>query len=1375
MVEPSGPEFLVNMTTESFQRTWEESPRAIALDADGDFVVTWSSYGQDGSNYGVYARLYNAAGEPQTDEFLVNSTTFEVQLYSTVAMDDDGDFVIAWSSYGQDGDGYGVYFQRYDAAGTPIGGETRANTATDSDQTRPSIAMNSAGDFVIAWESLGQDGSGRGVYAKKFTAGGLGDEFRVNTTTANDQGAPSVAIDDTGAFVVAWSSAGQDGSGSGVFARRYNAGGAPVSGEFAVNTVTSGDQSSVGVASDASGNFVVTWASANQDGSGLGVYARRYDSAGAPQDTEEFLVNTNTVGDQGTPSISMAGGGQFVIAWSSANQDGNGLGVYGQVFNADGSRDDSEFRINTTTADDQRFPSIAMDGQGDFVAVWSSYGQAPDSSRYGVFAQRYAPNRSPVADPGGPYVVDEGQGLLLDGSGSLDPDGDPVTILWELDGDDDFDDATGPQVQLSLQDLLAIDASLNDGDSALFPVKVRVDDGRGHIVESEPTTIQVVNVAPTINLSGSSQTDQGTAYGLTLGAITDPGPDTVTSWTVNWGDGTSETFDSGGLKTHVYAATGQMNISVDLIDEDGIHQSAGTHVVNVSDIGPTIELTGPDQVNEGSAYSLTLGDIVDPGGNTVTKIIVNWGDGTSAEVSPGSQPAPHVYADGNEQLNITIDIEDEGGRHNGVAAKLVTVLDVVPTINLAGLPSVDEGGAFTLMLGEITDPGQDTAQNLIIDWGDGSTPQSVVAGTPQVSHTYVDGPLSTVISVSVQDEDDTHIGAGTHAVSVNNIVPVLTIDGPDQVDEGVTYDLTLSDIVDPGTDTATHWIVNWGDGTSDEFTSGGTHSHVFRRSGANTISVTIRDDDGDHVSVATHTVNVSDVSPSIAVSGPTEVNEGSSYQLDLGTIDDPGDDVVTAWIVHWGDGTTDTFSSGGAKTHVYADDASELQVTVDLMDADGTHANAGGATVSVRNVAPTIDMVAPGSVSEGQPFFLSLGSINDPGDDTVTGILVDWGDGTQDAFNSSGLKQHAYTEDGQRTIRVDLIDEDGTHVGGTRNITVRNFSPRIELFGAAQSDEGSMYELMLGEVVDPGEDTVTEWTIDWGDGTVESFNSGEGRQHFYADNGDYSIRVSLTDEDGTHAGAGQAQVSINNVAPLVGLSGPARVSQGAPFALTIGEVVDPGDDLVSQWIVNWGDGSQETFSSGGVKEHVYSNGTGTNEITVALVDEDGNHPNAGVFSVRVSIPGDSNGDRSVDLSDFNTLKGNFGSEGTIEEGDANGDSQVDLADFNLLKGNFGSREPDETVPGDADGDGQVGLSDFNILKSNFGQPGDPSQGDFDGSGAVGLADFNILKENFGSSAAIGSQARVEVHRDSEWQLLVDEVLLALGEDSQDPPPKDLKS
>jgi hypothetical protein len=105
---------------------------------------------------------------PQGPEFRANTYTTSNQLFSAVQLDADGDFIIAWASGDQDGSGYGIYGQCYNAAGVPQGPEFRANSFTLNWQIQPAVGMDADGDFVLAWESREQDGSGSGIYAQRY-------------------------------------------------------------------------------------------------------------------------------------------------------------------------------------------------------------------------------------------------------------------------------------------------------------------------------------------------------------------------------------------------------------------------------------------------------------------------------------------------------------------------------------------------------------------------------------------------------------------------------------------------------------------------------------------------------------------------------------------------------------------------------------------------------------------------------------------------------------------------------------------------------------------------------------------------------------------------------------------------------------------------------------------------------------------------------------------------------------------------------------------------------------------------------------------------------------------------------------------------------
>lgn len=392
-----GAETLVNAASPTAQQT---SDRAVAMSGLGNSIVTWSSVAQDDSGLDVYAKLYDATGAAVGNEFKVNTTSADDQFEPTVAMDALGNFLITWTSKNQDGSSGGIFAQRFDPLGNKVGGEFKVNTTTSGDQTAPAVAVDASGNAVVSWTSAGQDGSGTGVYAQRYSSLGLpvGGEFRVNTATTGDQSDSSISMNRlTGDFVIGWTSAGQDGSGTGIYAQRYSnlLGLLQTSqgSEFRVNTTTTGDQNEPSVAVNRfTGDFFVTWTSAGQDGSGKGIYGQRYNSNGAAQGSQ-ILINTTTAGDQSKSSVAIDAGGDIYVTWQNAGVTANGLQVNGQQLEKNGNKKEAEFVVNATTSGDQMNASVAIDLLGRAVIVWSGNG-AGDTG--GVFLQRYGLELHPL-------------------------------------------------------------------------------------------------------------------------------------------------------------------------------------------------------------------------------------------------------------------------------------------------------------------------------------------------------------------------------------------------------------------------------------------------------------------------------------------------------------------------------------------------------------------------------------------------------------------------------------------------------------------------------------------------------------------------------------------------------------------------------------------------------------------------------------------------------------------------------------------------------------------------------------------------------------------------------------------------------------------
>nr|MDO8081038.1 hypothetical protein [Candidatus Freyarchaeota archaeon] len=177
------------------------------------FVVAWQSNGQDTSGYGVYAQIFNKTGDNQTDDdILVNGNITNYQVGPSVCCFYGG-FVVAWMS-NQAGTDYEVYVKVFNSTGGNTTDDILVNTYASGDQRNPSVCCFSDDSFVVAWDSFYQDTDWYGVFAKVFnsTGGNLTGDIQVNNYTTDNQERNSVCCF-YGGFVVAWQSYEQEGSG----------------------------------------------------------------------------------------------------------------------------------------------------------------------------------------------------------------------------------------------------------------------------------------------------------------------------------------------------------------------------------------------------------------------------------------------------------------------------------------------------------------------------------------------------------------------------------------------------------------------------------------------------------------------------------------------------------------------------------------------------------------------------------------------------------------------------------------------------------------------------------------------------------------------------------------------------------------------------------------------------------------------------------------------------------------------------------------------------------------------------------------------------------------------------------------------------------
>ena len=489
----SGSETRVNTTTSGVQdfnsagTDW--TTKSVAADATGNFITVWESAGD------IYGQRYDSAGTAQGSEFVIANNAASERIAS-VAMNSSGAFVVTWERDQGTGD-HDIYARMYNSSGTAVGSEFLVNETTSNDQAYARVAMDASGNFVVAWEGNQEAGTYYdNIFAQRYDSTGtkIGSNFLVNTTTAGDQDQVDIAMDSAGNFVVVWE--GERTAGSSVYSiygQRYDSSGKAQGGEFLVNSVASSNDQHATIAMNDSGNFVVTWD--RLSGSDTDVQAQRFNSSGVAQGSA-ISVTSNATYNQDLANVAMDAGGNFVVSWSSLNQDGSSYGIYTRQYDNTGTALTTESRATTTTTNVQDLSGVAYQN-GKIVVTWS--GNGPGDSA-GIFMQRYNATGGNAA----PTITSNGSGGTASVSVTENTtavttvtatDASPgQTLTYSISGGVDaakftINSSTGA---LSFVSAPNYESPTDSGGNNVYDVIVTVEDGVGG-ADSQSIVVTVTN------------------------------------------------------------------------------------------------------------------------------------------------------------------------------------------------------------------------------------------------------------------------------------------------------------------------------------------------------------------------------------------------------------------------------------------------------------------------------------------------------------------------------------------------------------------------------------------------------------------------------------------------------------------------------------------------------------------------------------------------------------------------------------------------------------------------------------------------------------------------------------------------------------------
>ncbi len=314
----------------------------------------------------------------QVIERRANTYTYSTQSRTTLDADSDGNVMVVWGSRRQEQGTYGIFAQRFDPLGRPLGTELRINEWAPNNQMDPAIAYGDDDNAWVVWMSHTQDGDEGSVYARRFgtsccgTFGASGSEFQVNESTPGHQQTPAVAVNSDGSALVTWTSV-VDGQQT-VMGRMFAADGNATSDEFKMSNccASSYKDNLANPVALPNGQFAVAWARTNDNGDAVGIYTRLFDATGKAT-TDEVRVSADDARSHIEPSIDVDAAGRFVVAWMSQREDAGQYDVLAQRFDATGTPAGDTIAVADTDVFWQSGASVAVAPDGRFAVSYNEH------------------------------------------------------------------------------------------------------------------------------------------------------------------------------------------------------------------------------------------------------------------------------------------------------------------------------------------------------------------------------------------------------------------------------------------------------------------------------------------------------------------------------------------------------------------------------------------------------------------------------------------------------------------------------------------------------------------------------------------------------------------------------------------------------------------------------------------------------------------------------------------------------------------------------------------------------------------------------------------------------------------------------------------
>ena len=346
----------------------------VVMSSDGAFVAAWedNSDSSDGAgNHDIFLRGFVPSGCGSFSDRMAHGDGGGQQQTPALAADASGAFVVVWAD---DSDGNGLFQIRargFWADGSERFSERTVNSVATGQQLNPDVAASPDGRFAVVWEDdVDQDGNYQ-IVLRGFEADGSQRfaDLTVNEAATGQHRYPALATDGAGRVLVVWQD-DTDGNGSyQIRARGLAADGSAWLSSFTVNSVSTGQQLRPTVGMDGSSGFAVAWEDDSDRNNVFRVLVRGFESDGS-QRFADMAVSAAAAGQQGRPALSMAADGRIALVWEDDSDDNGSYQIRSRGLTRDG---DDWFALRTVNEDpdgQQLAPHLAVHSSGAIVYVW---------------------------------------------------------------------------------------------------------------------------------------------------------------------------------------------------------------------------------------------------------------------------------------------------------------------------------------------------------------------------------------------------------------------------------------------------------------------------------------------------------------------------------------------------------------------------------------------------------------------------------------------------------------------------------------------------------------------------------------------------------------------------------------------------------------------------------------------------------------------------------------------------------------------------------------------------------------------------------------------------------------------------------------------